>query len=654
MGASQIQNLEITNGLIVRGGTTLADVTFENIDIFGTATFLGFNPLSGLSTNYTQIHERGTSLFNQVEAIGISTFYNDVYVTKAPNIGGIVPTLYPDRIQLPNIRVGIANSNTIDTRFGDLILGANSNRTTINTNVSINNGNIAITSTRSSGIATAYIENASSIRLGVGNTNQQSYIEFNNDTSAFPDFGLRLTRNAGSGNQSSSLVHRGTEPLFISAFNNADVRISSNNIERVRVGSSGTITVYQNNSGENLTGGHLRLTQAGVGDVALSWDITRNNANRRWYAGIDVSDNFAWKLAAPLTTTPYGNENFNSDTKIRVDVNGDLIFATSTGTATVNATNIISSSTGTFNLLNSNIGAANIFGDAETINIAKVTNISRVNIRGTTQSTSTSTGALVVSGGLGIGARLNVAGDTAIGGNLTVSAGTITASSFIGNGIIPIGGIIMWTGTTIPTGWALCNGGTVNGMLTPDLRNKFIVGAANVSKTGTTSQVGTSPYDPGDIGGADSVRLTVNQMPSHAHTGSTSTAGNHAHTGSTSNTGNHGHGGTTDFIGAHSHSELRYIANNYARGNNTALDKTDTRRGSTGSAGAHAHNLNIVSAGAHAHNLSINAAGDHSHTLSINDAGVHSHIVTVSSTGGNEFHENLPPYYALAFIMRTL
>ena len=415
LGASQIQNLEITNGLIVRGGTTLSDVTFENINVYETATFLGFNPLSGLSTNYTQIHERGTSLFNQVEAIGISTFYNDVYVTKAPNIGGIVPTLYPDRIQLPNIRVGIANSNTIDTRFGDLILGANSNRTTINTNVSINNGNIAITSTRSSGIATAYIENASSIRLGVGNTNQQSYIEFNNDTSAFPDFGLRLTRNAGSGNQSSTLVHRGTAPLFISAFNNADVRILSNNIERVRVGSSGTITVYQNNSGENLTGGHLRLTQAGVGDVALSWDITNSNANRRWYAGIDVSDNFAWKLAAPLTTTPYGNENFNSDTKIRVDVNGDLIFATSTGTATVNATNIISSSTGTFNLLNSNIGAANIFGDAETINIAKVTNISRVNIRGTTESTSTSTGALVVSGGVGIAKNLNV------GGNMTLS-----------------------------------------------------------------------------------------------------------------------------------------------------------------------------------------------------------------------------------------
>jgi hypothetical protein len=125
--------------------------------------------------------------------------------------------------------------------------------------------------------------------------------------------------------------------------------------------------------------------------------------------------------------TPYGNENFNSDTKIRVDVNGDLRFTTSTGIATVNATNIISSSTGTFNLLNTNIGAANIFGDAETINIAKVTNISQVNIRGTTQSTSTSTGALVVSGGLGINK------DTFIGGSLLVEENITLKGSNTGN-----------------------------------------------------------------------------------------------------------------------------------------------------------------------------------------------------------------------------
>ena len=44
---------------------------------------------------------------------------------------------------------------------------------------------------------------------------------------------------------------------------------------------------------------------------------------------------------------------------------------------------------------------------------------------------------------------------------------------------IPLGGIIMWAGSiaTIPSGWYLCDGSTHNSVVTPDLRNKFMVGA---------------------------------------------------------------------------------------------------------------------------------------------------------------------------------
>ena len=43
--------------------------------------------------------------------------------------------------------------------------------------------------------------------------------------------------------------------------------------------------------------------------------------------------------------------------------------------------------------------------------------------------------------------------------------------------VVPAGGIIMWSGSTgsIPSGWALCDGN--NG--TPDLRNRFVVGAGS-------------------------------------------------------------------------------------------------------------------------------------------------------------------------------
>ncbi len=63
--------------------------------------------------------------------------------------------------------------------------------------------------------------------------------------------------------------------------------------------------------------------------------------------------------------------------------------------------------------------------------------------------------------------------------------------------LMPSGGIIMWSGTvaTIPTGWVLCDGSNS----TPDLRDKFVVGAkqdsggvAKTNLTGSLTQSGGS------------------------------------------------------------------------------------------------------------------------------------------------------------------
>ena len=78
---------------------------------------------------------------------------------------------------------------------------------------------------------------------------------------------------------------------------------------------------------------------------------------------------------------------------------------------------------------------------------------------------------------------------------LTISsAGLVTATSFAGNGTIPIGGIIMWSGAiaNIPTGWALCNGVAVGGITPPNLLDKFIVGAGSgyaVNATGGSTNI---------------------------------------------------------------------------------------------------------------------------------------------------------------------
>ena len=67
---------------------------------------------------------------------------------------------------------------------------------------------------------------------------------------------------------------------------------------------------------------------------------------------------------------------------------------------------------------------------------------------------------------------------------------------------VPAGSIIPWYGNlaNIPDGFALCDG--KNG--TPDLRDRFLVGAGNA-------------YKLGDIGGENSVKLAATQIGNHYH-----------------------------------------------------------------------------------------------------------------------------------------
>ena len=80
-------------------------------------------------------------------------------------------------------------------------------------------------------------------------------------------------------------------------------------------------------------------------------------------------------------------------------------------------------------------------------------------------------------------------GTTAIKPNLTqgqwkVGGVAITATAAQINSPFPSGGIVMWSGSvaSIPSGWLLCDG--TNG--TPDLRNRFIVGAGSTYAVGAT------------------------------------------------------------------------------------------------------------------------------------------------------------------------
>ena len=167
--------------------------------------------------------------------------------------------------------------------------------------------------------------------------------------------------------------------------------------------------------------------------------------------------------------------------------------------------------------------------------------------------------------------------------------GSVDSTSYAttaATGIVPIGSIVLWYGSvaSIPTGWSLCNGTTVNGYATPDLRNQFVVGAGD-------------SYSVADSGGSSSTTLTTSQLPSHSHTA----------TSSVSDPGHfHVYQNQVAVIDA---GERPWPASN----NDCRLDDANTTSATTGI------------------------------TVS----------TTIDNTGSGASIENRPPYYALAYIMRT-
>lgn len=162
----------------------------------------------------------------------------------------------------------------------------------------------------------------------------------------------------------------------------------------------------------------------------------------------------------------------------------------------------------------------------------------------------------------------------------TASPGTnttqIATTAFVLANGIPSGGIMMWSGSiaSIPSGWYLCNGS--NG--TPDLRDRFIVGAGSTYAVAATG------------GSADAI------VVSHSHTASSSVS-------------DPGHFHSSDSNGA----------------------------------------PNGVGAGAAFTTGYPNFPGKNTDTKT---TGI-SVSTSVASAGSSGTNANLPPYYALAYIMKA-
>lgn len=150
------------------------------------------------------------------------------------------------------------------------------------------------------------------------------------------------------------------------------------------------------------------------------------------------------------------------------------------------------------------------------------------------------------------------------------------------------GMIMLWSGSiaSIPSGWLLCNGSSG----TPDLRDRFVVGAGSTYAVGATG------------GTADSI------VVSHTHTGTASTTSLTGTLNATSQSN------TTGTVSASGIVTATNVVNSFVSGSGggTANSRAD---------------------------YSINAT--------------HNHSLTIDSAGASGTNANLPPYYALCYIMKA-
>jgi microcystin-dependent protein len=165
-------------------------------------------------------------------------------------------------------------------------------------------------------------------------------------------------------------------------------------------------------------------------------------------------------------------------------------------------------------------------------------------------------------------------------GSGAIVAAASTHAAEHGSGL-PKGAILLWSGAGVPAGWALCDGQPG----TPDLRGRFVLGAG--AGAGLTSR------SVNDKGGEEAHKLTLDEMPSHAHTVKDP---GHLHNWT----------GTRQQAGVDDHNNTMEFSKGDAGVSDTLSKNTDSR--TTG--------------------------------------------IAIDAAGGGKTHENMPPYFVLAYIIK--
>nr|DAM78306.1 MAG TPA: LONG TAIL FIBER PROTEIN P37 PROTEIN, FIBER PROTEIN.2A [Caudoviricetes sp.] len=199
--------------------------------------------------------------------------------------------------------------------------------------------------------------------------------------------------------------------------------------------------------------------------------------------------------------------------------------------------------------------------------------------------------------------------------------------------------LIPWGESVADERYVLCDGGTDGlGGNVPNLMDKFLLPSTVAQAGQTGGSLNLSIPGVTVNGTVGETVLTVDQIPSHTHTGSTSTAGYHTHTRGSMN--------ITGFFGADDRAawltDGAFYAKNDASQNTSAegsdgrpwwrilFDASRTWSGSTSESGSHSHSITMGSTG-----------GGRGHT----------HTIT-SSSETQTLTLDRPPFYRLAYFVK--